>query len=125
MSLSQNIKRYRKIHSISQEYMGFKLHIDQSAYSRIEARDSLCAQRILQIAQALETTPEMLRNYHETLDAAKANEVRQPVTLVEELLQQKENQLLHQTEEIDFLKRIITYQQSVWNQYCDRRSNNY
>ena len=123
MSLSQNIKRYREAHNISQECMGFRLHMDQSAYSRLERRCDTCAKRLPQIAKALDTTSDVLRSYHETPDAAMESEVSQTVVSVEELLQQKEEQLKRQAEEILFLRRQVSYQQAVWHQYCGGGGN--
>ena len=103
--------------------MGFRLHMDQSAYSRLEKRCDTCAKRLPQIALALDTTPDVLRTYHETADAAMESEVSQTVVSVEELLQQKEEQLKRQAEEILFLRRQVSYQQAVWHQYCGGGGN--
>ena len=119
MSLSKNIKRCRKASGISQEYMGDQLNMNQSAYSRLERQDNICAKRLGQIASALGTTPDALHTYHETHGPAPTeSDVELPVVSVKGLLKRKEKIIQSQAEEITFLRRQITYLQAVWHQYC-------
>jgi len=64
MVLTDNIKRFRKVNGLSQEYVSYKLSMAQPSYSRLEKNESACIEKLEAIAKALNTSPETLLNYH-------------------------------------------------------------
>lgn len=114
MSLSQNIRQFRKDKGISQEYMAEKLHMSQPTYYRLEQRDSECIKRLPQIAHALDTTPEVLQEYHAASATDLPSETDDPL---EELLAEKESVIQSQQEHIQVLTLFIEYTQSIWRNY--------
>mgnify|MGYP002777689698 CR=1 FL=1 len=65
MTLNTNIRRYRTENGLSQEYVGEKLHMSQSTYSRLERLGHVSNALLLRIAETFGTTPEVLRTYHQ------------------------------------------------------------
>ncbi len=123
MSLAQNIKRYRESKGFSQEYIGDKLGMSQSAYCRLEAQATKCARALEQIADALATTSDALRNYHETHPPDTVTDETEvlPTVPVTELLKQKEAIIQVQQEEISFLRGQIAHLQSAWSKHFGGR----
>ena len=114
MSLSLNVKQFRNDNHISQEYIADKLFMCQSNYSRLENSDAACAKRLPQIAHVLGTTPEVLKNYHFTPNAAGESEA---ADWVKALLLEKDVLIQQQEEQINFLGRYADYLKSAWNKY--------
>ncbi|QIP16722.1 helix-turn-helix transcriptional regulator [Spirosoma aureum] len=113
MGLAENIKQYRNDHHIKQEYVADKINVHQTTYHRIENNNERCAKRLPEIANALETTPDVLKNYHIT----NCPKPELPET-VETLLAEKETLIENLHIENTFLKHYTTYLHSVWNEYC-------
>lgn len=118
MSLSTNIKRFRRAKGISQEYMAESLHIHQSVYCRLEKNETACAERLTRIAEILATTPDVLRTYHLTdaFNPVPATPETEPS--VETQLIEKDEIIECQAAEITFLRRQVAYLQAIWHQYC-------
>ena len=114
MSLSINIKQFRKDNGISQEHIAEKLCVSQPTYWRIENSDRACAKRLRQLANALETTPKILQNYH--LDQ-KASDDPEAADWVKALLEEKERTIQQQAEQLQFMNRYVDYMQAVWDEY--------
>ncbi|AQG78830.1 helix-turn-helix domain-containing protein [Spirosoma montaniterrae] len=112
MLLHKNVKRFRQDKRFSQENIAEELHMTQASYSRIESSETLCTRYLPEIAKALNTTPEDLRQYHRyTSEADVPSE-----TLEERLAHQMElNRNL--IEENRFLKAQVEYMQSVWHHH--------
>ncbi|MFD2572957.1 helix-turn-helix domain-containing protein [Spirosoma soli] len=116
MSLSQNIKRFRRAKGFSQEYMAESLYMNQSTYSRLENCESACHERLDHIARVLNTTVDVLRSYHIS-DAQNAQLVGTD-TSSDLMSLPKDDIIQWQAEEIKFLRQQVTYLQAVWHQYC-------
>jgi transcriptional regulator with XRE-family HTH domain len=114
MLLSLNIKQYRLDHFLSQEYVADKLNTTQSNYSRIEKSETACAKRLIQIANAMGTTPEILTNYHLTQDE---NGKLTPAEWVINELKRKQEENKHQQETIKIQDTYIQYVRAVITDY--------
>jgi len=97
--------------------------MDQSAYSRLEAREDICAERLEHIAHALGTTPDVLRTYHKPDVANSVSEPAGTGPSGDVMLLTKDEIIKWQDEEIKFLRQQIVYQQAVWHQYCGGGQN--
>lgn len=113
MALSDNIKHVRRSKGISQEYMSEQLHMSQSTYSRLENNDTACLTYLPQIAQALDTTPDLLQNYQPINNPEPALTESSEGQLAE-----KDAVINKQKIEITFLKNYTAYLHSVWHEYC-------
>ena len=114
MHLSKNIKRFRKAKGISQEYMCEKLFMSQSTYSRLEKNDSKCVRYLTRIAEVLDTTPDVLYQYHliELPNLASESDIS-----FERLLKEKDEALQSKENYIQFLNHFIEYTQAIWRHY--------
>ena len=105
--------------------MAEMLHMCQSNYSRLENNDTACTKRLPQIANALGTTPEVLKNYHLTPNAAGEPEA---ADWVEALLVEKDALIQQQKGQIDFLGHYADYVKAVAEKYAlpfDEPDNNH
>jgi transcriptional regulator with XRE-family HTH domain len=117
MALSHKVKLFRKAKGISQESMAEKLYMSQSTYYRLENSDHRCAKHLSRIADALETTIDVLQAYHLTnQQEAEFSES------IEIQLAEKEALIENLHVENTFLKHYTTYLHSVWDEYCLRHS---
>ena len=114
MSLSTNVKRFRRAYGISQEYMGMKLSMSQASYSRLENDNAKCGRHLIRIAAALDTTPEVLQQYHL---AKESNSFSETDDSLEVLLAEKEGIIQSKEAYIEFLNLFIKYTQAVWQKY--------
>ncbi|WP_338875402.1 helix-turn-helix transcriptional regulator [Spirosoma sp. SC4-14] len=111
MSLSYNVKQFRKAKGLSQEYMAEKLHMSQPTYHRLESSDRRCEQFLCQLADALETTTDALRNDQTTTETESANT----------LLTEQAAIIEQQQTELTFLKRYTHYLEATWREYGSGR----
>ncbi len=89
--------------------------MSQPAYSRLENSDAACAKRLSQIANALGTTPDVLKNYHLTPNAAGEPEA---ADWVKALLLEKDVLIQQQKGQINFLGRYVDYVKAVAEKYA-------
>ncbi|AKD56646.1 helix-turn-helix domain-containing protein [Spirosoma radiotolerans] len=104
MTLSANIRQFRKEKGLSQEYMADRLCMSQPTYNRLERNSLACTKRLVQLANALGTTPDNLQNYHLTNSTQTEAE-------------EKDRRLREQEVKINFLSRYVRYLQETWQAY--------
>ena len=63
MILGHKIKNIRELKNLTQEFVAEKLDISQSAYSKIERETKISDEKLAQIAEALEVTPEDIKEF--------------------------------------------------------------
>jgi len=118
MSLSYTVKQFRKAKGLSQEYMAEKLHMSQPTYHRLESSDRRCEQFLCQLADALETTTDDLRNDHLTNPTTTETEPANTLLTQQAVLIEEQNA------ELTFLKRYTTYLEAIWREYGIGSSSN-
>lgn len=120
-TLAFNIKHIREIKRYTQEYMASELGISQSNYQRIESGQiKISAERLSQIAKALEVTEEFLQTFKldnilvqqtiETNQGQASGYIQNYTnanTVSNKLIEQYEARIQEQKERIIELKAII------------------
>ena len=91
--------------------MAEKLAMCQPNYSRLEKNNRACTKRLPQIADALGTTPEILKNYHLVKNEAGDLEAAE---WVKELINEQKQTILQQKEIIRFQSLYIHYIYTTW-----------
>ena len=123
-----NIRRIREQKGYSQDYMGVKLGITQSSYSRIESEDAaLSIEQLQKIADILETdisafldaSKITIQNYTnndvefvngcvENLYIENKETTKKLIQTLEDNIQQLKNENQHLKKQIEFLNSLIT-----------------
>ncbi len=67
-TLGHKIRKMRELRNLTQEHVASKLGISQSNYARMESNDvSIPDKRLTELSEILQTTPEAIRNFDETI----------------------------------------------------------
>jgi transcriptional regulator with XRE-family HTH domain len=67
-TLGHKIRKMRELRNLTQEHVASKLGISQSNYARMESNDvSIPDKRLAELSEILQTTPEAIRNFDETI----------------------------------------------------------
>jgi transcriptional regulator with XRE-family HTH domain len=67
-TLGHKIRKMRELRNLTQEYVATRLGISQSNYARMESNDvSIPDKRLAELSEILQTTPEAIRNFDETI----------------------------------------------------------
>ena len=62
--IGNKIKNIRELKNLTQEYIAERLDISQAAYSRLESGETkISKEKLIQIAEALEVTPEDIKAF--------------------------------------------------------------
>lgn len=85
--------------------------MSQPSYYRLENSDRRCEQFLCQLADALETTIDALRNEHLTHPTTTETEPAKTL-LIQQALTIEEQQV-----ELTFLKRYTHYLEATWREY--------
>jgi len=115
--IGPNIKFIRNIKGIKQEVVANELGISQPEYSLIENSDVVDDQIIIQIAQILNVTPELIKEFNEnqafysienkvenTTISESAHGIHQVFSPVEKVVELYERLLASEREKIEILK---------------------
>lgn len=115
--IGPNIKFIRNIKGIKQEVVANELGISQPEYSLIENSDVVDEQIIIQIAQILNVTPELIKEFNEnqafysienkvenTTISESAHGIHQVFSPVEKVVELYERLLASEREKIEILK---------------------
>ncbi len=65
LSIGQKVERIRTFRGFKQEYLASKLGVSQQTVSKIEQQEEIEDDLLRQIAEALEVTPEAIKNFDE------------------------------------------------------------
>lgn len=88
--------------------------MSQATYSRLENDNAKCGRHLTRIAEALDTTPEMLQQYHLAKESDSFSETDDTM---EALLTEKEEVIQSKETYTEFLNLFIKYTQAVWQKY--------
>ncbi|PPL02275.1 helix-turn-helix domain-containing protein [Parapedobacter indicus] len=115
--IGPNIKFIRNIKGVKQEVVATGLGISQPEYSLIENSDVVDEQIIIQIAQILNVTPELIKEFNEnqafysienkvenTTISESAHGIHQVFSPVEKVVELYERLLASEREKIEILK---------------------
>lgn len=115
--IGPNIKFIRNIKGVKQEVVATELGISQPEYSLIENSDVVDEQIIIQIAQILNVTPELIKEFNEnqafysienkvegTTISESAHGIHQVFSPVEKVVELYERLLASEREKIEILK---------------------
>jgi Helix-turn-helix. len=115
--IGPNIKFIRNIKGVKQEVVANELGISQPEYSLIENSDVVDDQIIIQIAQILNVTPELIKEFNEnqafysienkvenTTISESAHGIHQVFSPVEKVVELYERLLASEREKIEILK---------------------
>ncbi len=65
--IGRKIRRLREIKGIKQEVLASKLGISHQAVSKMEQSETIDEEKLRQVADALEVTPETIKNFNEEM----------------------------------------------------------
>ncbi len=115
--IGPNIKFLRNLKGLKQEAVAIELGISQSEYSLIENSDTVDDQIIFQIAQIINVTPEIIKEFNEnqafysienkvenTTITENAHGIHQVFSPVEKVVELYERLLASEKEKIEILK---------------------
>jgi len=113
--IGDNIRRYRDLRQLSQEFMASQLNISQSSYAELENHETkLTVDRLLQIANLLELDVSLLLNSsnptifnlydNQNANGKVENQYNNPPS---DFIKQYQEQITHLKEEIVFLRNLV------------------
>lgn len=120
VKIGSNIQFLRNLKGLKQEAVAMELGISQPEYSIIENSEEVDEQLILQIAQILNVTPELIKQFNEnhafysienTVDNSTIHEhghgIHQVFSPVEKIVELYERLLASEREKIEILKNNL------------------
>lgn len=111
--IGKNIRKYRELKGISQEYMALKLDITQASYAKLEnSTTKINVERLFDISQLLETDiAEILEISKQPVFNQNNNTTANAFAHVEHLYQENkevyEKLIAAKDEQITFLKKLL------------------